>query len=111
MKSFSDVRGVRKEPDPVTETQLKEGFIRKGAALGLFSKSSVHRKDAQKHFREASGVVRNNAGDPLELQVAGLNRAVKELADGLSQLSLQVGALGSISLIAVLLAEKDKKRR
>ena len=110
MKDFSDVRGARKEPDPVTETQLMEGYIRKGAALGLFSKSSGHRKDAQKHFREVSGVVRNNAGDPLELQVAGLNRAVKEIADGsIATITSGRWTLGSISLIAVLVPQRKTR--
>ena len=47
----------------------------------------------------------------MELQVKGLSLAMKELTEGLSQLTLQVGALGSISLTAVLLQDKSKKRR
>lgn len=77
----------------------------------MFSKSSGHRKSAQQHFKTAKDGLNTNAGATLEQQVKGLSLAMKELTDGLSQLSLQVGALGSISMIAVLLAEKDKKRR
>jgi len=111
MKDFSDVRGERTEPDLLTETQINEGLLRKGAAVGLFSKSSTHRKNAQKHFTNAQQSLRTNAGDPIELQVRSLGIAMKELTEGLSQLTLQVGALGSISLTAVLLQDKSKKRR
>ena len=111
VKDFSDVRKVRTEPDLLTEEQLTEGLLRKGAAVGLFSKSSGHRKKAQSHFTAAQQSLHTNAGDPLELQVKGLSIAMKELTEGLSQLTLQVGALGSISLTAVLLQDKSKKRR
>ena len=111
MKSFDDVRSARTEPDLLTEEQLTEGLLRKGAAVGLFSKSSSHRKNAQKHFANAQQSLRTNAGDPIELQVKGLSHAMLELTEGLSQLTLQVGALGSISLTAVLLQDKSKKRR
>lgn len=33
------MRGERTEPDLLTEEQLTEGLPRKGAAVGLFSKS------------------------------------------------------------------------
>lgn len=33
------MRGERTEPDLLTEEQLTEGLLRKGAAVGLFSKS------------------------------------------------------------------------
>lgn len=111
MKTFDDVRSARTEPDLLTEEQLTEGLLRKGAAVGLFAKSSGHRKKAQSHFTNAQQSLRTNAGDPIELQVKGLSIAMKELTDGLSQLTLQVGALGSISLTAVLLQDKSKKRR
>lgn len=92
MKDFSDVRKVRTEPDLLTEEQLTESLLRKGAAVGLFSKSSTHRKNAQKHFTNAQQSLRTNAGDPLDLQVRSLGIAMKELTEGLSQLTLQVGA-------------------
>lgn len=92
VKDFSDVRKVRTEPDLLTEEQLTESLLRKGAAVGLFSKSSTHRKNAQKHFTNAQQSLRTNAGDPLDLQVRSLGIAMKELTEGLSQLTLQVGA-------------------
>lgn len=79
MKSFDDVRSARTEPDLLTEEQLTESLLRKGAAVGLFSKSSSHRKNAQKHFTNAQQSLRTNAGDLLDLQVRSLGIAMKEL--------------------------------
>ena len=111
MKSFDDVRSARTEPDLLTEEQLTESLLRNGAAVGLFSKSSQHRAKVQQHLKLASQSLNTNAGTSLENKVDGINRSLEELHKGLSQLTLQVGALGSISLIAVLLSEKGKKRR
>lgn len=113
MKSFEDVRCTKTEPDLLTETnsQLNENLLRKGAAVGLFSKSRGHRQTAQRHFSAAAQTLNTNAGASLETKIDDITKSIQELNKGLSELTLQVGALGSISLIAVLLAEKGKRRR
>ena len=111
MKSFDDLRNDTREADLLTEDELYEGLLRKGASVGLFTKSSGHRKAAQQHFANARGYLRSNAGTPLEKEIQGQSLAIKELTEGLSQLSLQIGALGSISLTAVLLQDKSSRTR
>ena len=116
MKTWDELReGMRDEvgevePDHDPEL-LNESLLRKGSGLLFFTKQRNAGNASVKKFESAKQHLNNNAGASLEDQVTGLTRCMGDLAEGLILQREQLGSLASIALTAVLLSERQKKKR
>lgn len=117
MKTWDELReGIRDEvgevePDHDPELLNEMNFLRKGSGLLFFTKQRNAGNASVKKFESAKQHLNNNAGASLEDQVTGLTRCMGDLAEGLILQREQIGSLASIALTAVLLSEKQRKRR
>lgn len=106
MKSFDDLRVTFKsEPE-----FLEERFLRKGAGLMYARQSKMNGDTATKHFANASNHL-NRPADSLEDQLTNLTNAMKETNLGLIKLRDQNGSVTALTLVGVLLSERDGKGR
>ena len=118
MKSWDELReGMRDEVGEVATDHdpelliLNESLLRKGSGLLFFTKQRNAGNASVKKFESAKQHLNTNAGASLEDQVTGLTRCMGDLAEGLILQREQIGSLASIALTAVLLSEKQRKRR
>lgn len=116
MKSWDEIReGMRDEVSEVKKDHdpeiLNESLLRKGSGLVFFTKQRNAGNASVRKFESARRHLNNNAGASLEDQITGLTRCMDELAQGLVLQREQIGSLASIALVAVLLSEKQRKRR
>ena len=116
MKTWDELRAglddelgeLKEDHDPEL---LNESLLRKGSGLVFFTKQLNAGNASVKKFQSARQNLNTNAGASLEDQVTGLTRCMDELAQGLVLQREQIGSLASIALVAVLLSERQKKRR
>ena len=116
MKTWDELRAglddelgeLKEDHDPEL---LNESLLRKGSGLVFFTKQRNAGNASVKKFESARQNLNTNAGASLEDQVTGLTRCMDELAQGLVLQREQIGSLASIALVAVLLSERQKKRR
>jgi hypothetical protein len=103
-----DVSEIKEDHDPEL---LNESLLRKGSGLVFFTKQRNAGNASVRKFESAKQHLNTNAGASLEDQVTGLTRCMSDLAEGLVLQREQIGSLASIALVAVLLSEKQRKRR
>ena len=90
MKQFRDIRN---------NEHLNEGrLLRKGSALIFNRKAASHKNNANQHF--------NNTKSKLNQVDVDMNDVIKELVNGLIELTNMNAANGAVSAIGVLFNER-----
>lgn len=89
---------------------LEERYLRKGAGLVFAAQSKSRGDKAVQHFKSAKSLLNTNAGATTDERVESLSRAFHEMCDGMIELRHQNGAITALSLSAVLIGEKSRKR-
>lgn len=89
---------------------LEERYLRKGAGLVFAAHSKSRGDKAVQHCKSAKSPLNTNAGATTDQRVEALSRAFHEMCDGMIELRRQNRAITSLSLSAVLIGEKSRKR-
>ena len=99
MKTFNELRNK--------ENILEESLLRKGSGLLFANKASRHGQRAEQHFKKSISYLEvNTTNKSPEDLLPKLMLAMDELTRGLIETRSQNGAITSLVLTGVLLAEK-----
>ena len=100
MKTFDELR------NNLTEEQLNERFLRKGAGLVFARQSKTYGDRAARSFRSARDRFRLNPNDSPEENIKSLSAGLSDLSSGLEDLRNQNGGITSLALTSVWLSER-----
>ena len=100
MKTFDELR------NNLTEEQLNERFLRKGAGLVFARQSKTYGDRAARSFRSARDHFRLIPNASPEENLKSLSAGLSDLSSGLEDLRNQNGAITSLALTSVLLSER-----